>query len=234
MNELWNQLASAGGIELSADQHDRLERFLAILAEANTRMNLTRIVDLEQARLHHVADSLTLLPYLPSGRLNIADLGSGGGVPGLVLAIVRPDCRFCLIESTLKKARFLREAAIGLELPNVEVLPLRAEDVGLGPQRESFDVVIARAVAEMVWLVEWCLPLMKHGGRLLAMKGEKIHAELPRCGALIRRLGGSEAKVFPVSLIGTDHRVIVQIDKTGKTASHYPRPATLAKGKPLA
>lgn len=233
MNELWKQLSAAGGIDLSTQQHESLEHFLALLLEANQRMNLTRITDLEQARLHHVADSLTLLPYLPAGAMNIADIGSGGGVPGLVLAIARPDCRFTLIEATQKKARFLREAAIGLELPNVEVLPLRAEDVGLGEQRESFNAVIARAVAEMAWLVEWCLPLLKHGGRMLAMKGEKIHAELPRCAALIRRLGGSDARVYPVDLIETDHRVIVQIDKTGKTASHYPRQATLAKGKPL-
>ena len=131
-NELWNQLAAKGGRALDAGQHQQLERYLDLLAEANTRMNLTRIVDREQAAIAHVGDALTLLPYIPAGPLRIADIGSGGGVPGIPLAVACPECQFTLMESTQKKATFLQQCAASLELANVTVLPLRAEQVGAG------------------------------------------------------------------------------------------------------
>ena len=155
------------------------------------------------------------------------------GVPGLPLAIVRPEMLVTLIESTKKKAGFLREAAAELGLSNVTVLAERAEDVGQSRRRESFDIVVARAVAELVWLAEWCLPLAKIGGAMLAMKGERAAAELPAATAAARRLGGDAPLVYPVTLPGTQHHVIVELHKRRATELRYPRPATLAKGKPL-
>jgi len=231
---LWNQLAAAANLPLSDSQQQQLSRYLDLLEQANQRMNLTRITDRAAAEIQHIGDSLTLLPHLPTNASNIADVGSGGGVPGLPLAIARPDCRITLIESTKKKANFLSETAAQLNLTNVTVVPDRAEDVGQSPLRETFDIAIARAVAELVWLAEWCLPLVKTGGAMLAMKGARATAELPAATRAAKLLGAAEPTVHPVSLPGADHHVIIEMRKQRPTDRRYPRPPTLAKAKPLA
>jgi 16S rRNA (guanine527-N7)-methyltransferase len=234
MNPLWTQLAERAGVALSPDQHAQLARYLDLLLAANETMNLTRITDRPQAELHHVADSLTVLPLLPPGPHRLADVGSGGGVPGLPLAVARPDAQVLLIESTKKKAAFLREAVRELGLANVSVSEQRAEDVGLSAERrERFDVAVARAVATMAWLAEWCLPLARKGGKVLAMKGPKVAEELPAAARAIKLLGGGPPVVHPVELPGTEHHVIVEVPKVGRTDKRYPRPATQAKGRPL-
>ncbi|HEV2294208.1 MAG TPA: 16S rRNA (guanine(527)-N(7))-methyltransferase RsmG [Tepidisphaeraceae bacterium] len=233
MNQLWTELARRVNVDLSDQQHAQLSHYLDLLFEANARMNLTRITDRTNAELQHVADALTLLPHLPSGAIRVADVGSGGGVPGIPLAIVRPSASVMLIESTKKKAAFLKSAAEALGLANVSVSEWRAEDVARSNSRETFDVAVARAVATMDWLAEWCLPLVKKGGRMLAMKGPKVANELPLALKAIKLLGGGEPIVHPADLPGTERRVIVEIPKLGRTDARYPRPATHAKGKPL-
>ena len=121
MNELWNTLAARGNLTLDSAQHDRLSKYLDLLIEANATMNLTRIVDRAAAQALHIGDALTLLPFLPAGSIALADVGTGGGVPGIPLAIVRPDISITLIESTKKKAAFLQRAAAELGLANVRV-----------------------------------------------------------------------------------------------------------------
>jgi 16S rRNA (guanine527-N7)-methyltransferase len=234
VNQLWTNLARRANVTLTDAQHAQLARYLDLLFDANARMNLTRITDRAQAELQHVADALTILPHLPAGDFRLADVGSGGGVPGIPLAIARPDATIMLIESTKKKAAFLKSAAEALGLPNVSVSEWRAEDVAHSNSRETFDVAVARAVATMEWLAEWCLPLVKRGGRMLAMKGPKVADELPVARRAIKLLGGGEPIVHPVDLPGTEHRVIVEISKVAKTDARYPRPATAAKGKPIA
>mgnify|MGYP001141713221 CR=1 FL=1 len=233
MHDLWNNLAQRASLTLSGDQLRRLDEYLDRLLDANQRMNLTRITDREAARVQHVGDTLTLLPFLPREAHRLADIGSGGGVPGIPLAIARRDVQVVLIESTRKKAAFLRECAADLELSNVLVRDERAEEAGRSDLRESFDVVTARAVGEMVWLAEWCLPLVRKGGVMLAMKGQKIHEELPAAARAIRLLGGGQPQIHPVDLPDTTHHVIVQIPKQAKTDPRYPRPPTIAKRRPL-
>src|SRR5579862_7609951 len=143
MNELWSQLARRAEISWDERQDQLLERYLQLLLAANERMNLTRIVDPEAAKVLHGGDSMTLLPHLPKRAHQLADVGSGGGVPGMVLAIARPDAKVFLVEATLKKADFLSLTAKELGLENVTVLPMRAEDVarktaGGGAMREAF------------------------------------------------------------------------------------------------
>lgn len=236
--DLWKRLAAKGGKELSEAQSRALERYLELLADANTRMNLTRIVDKEQARVAHVGDALTLLPFVPpslpaQGALKIVDIGSGGGVPGIPLAVVLTECSFTLVEATQKKAAFLQSCAKELGLANVTVLAKRAEEVAVGAMRESCDVVIARAVGELAFLVEWGIPLLKKGGKLLAMKGAKAPEEIVAADRAIKMLNASPAVVHPVELPGAEHHVIVEITKMGRTEARYPRGATVAKGKPL-
>jgi 16S rRNA (guanine527-N7)-methyltransferase len=229
MNALWKQIASA----LDEERYALLNRYLDLLLEANKTMNLTRIVDRASAELLHIADSLTLLPYLPATPHRLADIGSGGGVPGIPLAIVRPDADVTLIESTRKKGGFLEQAIKSLGLTNAKVIADRAETIAHGPLREGFDIVTARAVGWLDFLVEWCLPLVKKGGRILAMKGARIAEELPAAQRPIRLLGGGEPIVHEVKLPGTANHVIVEIAKLGKTNAKYPRPPSEAKGKPL-
>lgn len=231
---LWDEIAGRASVTLSAEQHAQLEKYLDLLLAGNERMNLTRITKRAAAEVQHVGDSLTLLPFLPAGAHRLADVGSGGGVPGIVLAIARPDASVVLIEATKKKTVFLREAPAELGLSNVTVIEQRAEDAGrLAELRETFDVAVARAVATMDWLAEWCLPLVKKGGKMLAMKGPKVQEELPVAAKAIRMLNGGEPVVHPVELPDTQGRVIVEIPKMGKTEARFPRGATVAKGKPL-
>jgi 16S rRNA (guanine527-N7)-methyltransferase len=195
---------------LNFEQEQKLSRYLDLLLEANQRMNLTSVTERPAAELLHVRDALTLLPFLPEGAFYLGDIGSGGGCPGIPLAIARPDAMVTCIESTKKKAAFLEETAKALSLANVKVAPLRAEDI-----KSTFTVVTARAVGSMTALAQIGLPLVKPGGKLLAMKGPKIVEELPPARNMIARLGGRAAVVHPVDLPGAEGHVIVEIVKKG-------------------
>ena len=193
---------------MTAEQEQKLSRYLDLLLEANQRMNLTSVTDRGAAELLHVKDALTLLPFLPEGAFYLADIGSGGGCPGIPLAIVRPDVNVTCIESTKKKAAFLQEVATALNLTNVKVAPVRAEEL-----KSTFNIVTARAVGSMTILAQIGLPLVKPKGKLLAMKGPKITEELPPARNMIARLGGRPAVVHPVNLPGAEGHVIVEIVK---------------------
>lgn len=230
---MWSALASKAGVALDSGQISALHAYLDLLLEANQRMNLTRISDRAAAELLHVGDALTVLPFLPKGKHRLADLGSGGGVPGVVLGIARPDCEVVLIESTRKKADFLAGAAKELGLTNVSVAGMRAEEAGRSDLRAGFDVVVARAVGLMPILVEWMLPLAKVGGWGLAMKGPKGAEELKAARGAIRTLGGGNAEVFPAELAGAEGHVIIKIPKNSGTPGRFPRDPSIAKGKPI-
>jgi 16S rRNA (guanine527-N7)-methyltransferase len=197
-------------------------------------MNLTRVADRDEAMSKHIADAMTVLPFIEADAKRLADVGSGGGVPGIPIAIARPELHVVLIESTRKKAVFLRDVARELGLLNVTVDDRRAEIVGRSEARESFDVVVVRAVATLDWLAEWCLPLVRPGGVMLAMKGPKVADEMPVATRVIGRVGGGKPVVHPVELAGTTGHVVVEIPKLKKTDPGYPRDPTVAKGKPLA
>ena len=234
MNPLWEQIAGRAGITLSPRQDDLFNRYLDLLLAANQEMNLTRIVDRAAAEVGHIGDSLTLLAWLPAGPMRLADVGSGGGVPGIPMAIARPDIAVTLIDSTRKKAEFLTWLAGELGLHNVQVLHRRVEEAGRDKQtRESFDIVAVRAVGTLNWLAEWCLPLLKVGGKMLAMKGPKASEELPLAEHAIRLMGGASPDVRPADLPGANSHVIIEIAKKSPTPAAYPRHPSVAKGKPL-
>src|SRR5260221_1850306 len=129
MNPLWNEIASRANVSLNPKQHQLLSSYLDRLLAANETMNLTRITERAAAELQHVGDALTVLPFIPPGPLKLADVGTGGGVPGIPLAIARPEIQVVLIESTRKKAVFLESAVQELGLANVKVLGQRAAQV---------------------------------------------------------------------------------------------------------
>jgi len=233
MNPLWEQLAAAAGLTFTPSQQEQLSKYIDLLLEANRLMNLTRIDERPAAEVLHVGDAMTLLPHLPREAHWLADVGSGGGVPGIPLAIARPDAQVTLIESTLKKADFLTRAVDRLGLKNVRVVGERAETVGRGALRESFDVAVARALGALSLVAEWCLPLVKIGGKVLAIKGERVTEELPAGERAARLLGGGGVVIHPVKLPGVEHHVIAEIGKIAATERRYPRPPGVAKKKPL-
>lgn len=231
MNDLWNTLAGRAGCVLSPAQHELLGKYLDLLLQANQTMNLTGITDRSAAEIGHIADALTLLAWIGKDYRTLVDVGSGGGVPGLPLAIALPGVAVTLIESTQKKARFLQQAAGELKLENVTVLAKRAEEVGHSYQRESFDVATVRGVSQLDWLAEWCLPLVRVGGVMLAMKGKKAAEEVPAARKAIITCGGQTAEVHPAGLPGFDDRVIVQMRKQAPTPARYPRLPTQSPGR---
>jgi len=223
MTHLWSQIAAAAGMPLDAERIQRLERYLAMMLEAGRRVNLTAIRDIDAARLHHIADSLTLLRFIPADAALLADVGSGGGLPGIPLAIARPGLRVVLIEATKKKARLLEQFIAQLGLEGVTVVPERAEAVARGLLREKFDVAVARALARLDVLLEWCMPLVKPGGRVLAMKGPQVAGEIDAARRLLPALGGNTLLVHDAGVPALAGHVIVEAVKDRSSGNRLPR-----------
>ena len=160
---------AATGVALPQEARGRLDAYLALLAKWNRTYNLTAIREPEQMITHHVLDALAVLPRLPAGeRLRVLDVGSGGGVPGLPLAIARPQWMIVLVDSNHKKGAFLQQAAIELGLANVEVITARIEDY---ESPVPFDVVISRAFSDLATFARSSARHLASEGRLYAMKG---------------------------------------------------------------
>ena len=159
---------AAAGIALPPQAGDKLAAFLALLAKWNRTYNLTAIRDPGQMVTHHVLDALSVLPHLPPRAARVLDVGSGGGVPGLPLAIARPASTFVLLDASQKKGAFLQQAAIELGLGNVEAVTARVEDYA---PAAPFDVVVSRAFSDLATFARAGLRLLAPAGRLLAMKG---------------------------------------------------------------
>ncbi|TMC05845.1 MAG: 16S rRNA (guanine(527)-N(7))-methyltransferase RsmG [Chloroflexi bacterium] len=173
-----------------------------------------------------VEDCLALLDHLGDAR-SVVDVGSGGGMPGIPLKIARPGLRVVLVEADQRKAAFLVHAAARLEL-DVEVVAERAETAGRGALREAFDAAVCRALAPMPVLAELCLPFVRAGGRLLAMK-----AQVEEAAAAIELLGGGPAAVVPAPSSARERGVVVVVPKLRPTPDAYPRRPGLPARRPL-
>jgi 16S rRNA (guanine527-N7)-methyltransferase len=207
-----------------------LRRYVEHLLETNRSFNLTAITDPVEAWSKHVLDSLTLLPDLRelATGCSVVDVGSGGGLPALPLAIVLPALQFTLLEATTKKARFLEQTAYDLGLRNVSVTCDRAESFGRGPGRERFDAATSRAVSRLPVLLELSVPLIKNGGLSLSIKGEQAALELEEAKNALLVLN---ARVEATRRTSTG--VVIRIRKTGVTPSKYPRRPGEPKRAPL-
>ncbi len=227
----FNSRAEAIGLAFDEGDVARLARYLELLLEANTRFNLTAITDPAEAWTRHILDSLALVPLLASAEARSAiDIGSGGGLPGIPLAIVMRDVQFTLLEATGKKARFLEETAAALELKNVLVINDRAETLGQDHKshREHYDVVLARAVGRLSVLLELTVPLARIGGHVLAMKGAQAESEIAEAKQALYML---HAHVIDRHVTPTG--VVVVIEKQRKTPRIYPRAPGEPKRAPL-
>ena len=244
---------------LSAAQCRAFETFAAMLATEGQRFNLTTILEPQAIYLRHFADSLQVLALLDeqqrpppgtSGRPSLADIGSGAGLPGLALAIARPDWSVVCIEATGKKVAFQQRVIERLGLSNAQAMHGRAEELGRAPAfRETFDGVTARALAPLNVLVELALPLLVVGGRFVAYKGTDCDEEIDLARSALGQLGGHIDRVRDYTLgdlaaqVGCDPdsrglsaglgRRLIVIEKAVPTDPCFPRPWRRIKREPL-
>jgi 16S rRNA (guanine527-N7)-methyltransferase len=224
----------AWGMPLSRAQLDQFGVYAAELRRWNEQINLTAIIDEPNIVTRHFLDSLRCAKSWGSAPRNLVDIGAGAGFPGLPLKILRPELHLTLVESIAKKAAFLRHMVDALELINVDIVVARAEAAGRDPaQRECYDVAVARAVAELRVLAEYCLPLCRIGGRFLAPKGARIEDELQAALPAIGQLGGRLVAVEPVALPELEPRTLVVIEKINHTPLQYPRAPGVPAKRPL-
>jgi 16S rRNA (guanine527-N7)-methyltransferase len=224
-------------VSLSGGQLAAVDAYVRLLLAWTAAINLTAIREPVAVARDHIVDSLTALATLREhGAAEVLDLGSGGGLPGIPLAIALPASQFLLVESVGKKAAFLRTAiaAPGVALEaRVEVASERAEDLAaLDRLRERFDAVTVRAVAALPELVELAFPLLRVGGRLIAWKRAPMDAELAAGRNAVRALGG-RADVVTVTVPELEDRRLVVMEKTRPTPRRYPRPPVERRRSPL-
>ena len=169
------KLFSQTSIALSAENAERFTRLIELLVHWNKALNLTAIKDEKEMALLHILDSAVLSPLLLPAEKRIADVGTGAGFPGLVLAALNPDKDFTLIDSVGKKLSFVQSAALELRLSNVKIIHGRVEQIKADP---GFAVIVSRAFAPLERMAGWCLPLLAPQGRFIAMKAHLSPEEL--------------------------------------------------------
>lgn len=210
-------------ININDEQYNLFSMYANNLILAGENTNLTSIKDKDQIFLKHFYDSLCLTRVIDFLKINnVLDLGSGAGFPGIVLKIVFPKLRIVLLDSNGKKINFLRELVGNLNLSDIELVNQRAEDYCQN-NRETFDLVTARAVAPLIILAELAIPFVKIGGNFVAMKG-KNEVEINDSDYAIKTLGGKITQLLHFNLpIENSQRTLVKISKEIATNKDYPR-----------
>ena len=231
--ELLMQCCAELGVTITNDCADRLDKYAELLIDYNEKVNLTAITQPDEIVRKHFADSLLLLRYVDLKQgTRFADIGTGGGFPGAVLLCAVPEMNAVLVDSINKKLDFVRFLLRELGL-NGEVLTARAEELGRNPAyRETFDVVTARAVAQLNQLSEYCMPLVKVGGVFAPMKGKLEADEQQRGFGAIANLGGKVKQNVELSLDGAQRHIVVA-EKISQTPTKYPRNQAQISKKPL-
>ncbi|QGP91928.1 Ribosomal RNA small subunit methyltransferase G [Neomoorella glycerini] len=235
-NSIITSLIRNAGLEITAEQIAKIKSYINLLLESNKQVNLTAIVEEEEIWRKHVLDSLLLFCALeiPAGA-RIIDVGTGAGIPGFILKIYRPDMQLTLLEAQQKKVKFLEKVVARLGLNGVDCLWGRAEEVGQNRNyREKYNLAVARAVAPLITLAEYCLPLVQVGGFMVAYKGPAGEQELAAAEKAINLLGGGETKIWRHQLPeGEEMRILVIIKKEKTTPPAYPRRVGVPAKRPL-
>ncbi|MET3683831.1 16S rRNA (guanine527-N7)-methyltransferase [Alkalibacillus flavidus] len=225
--EQFFQALNDQGIALNDTQIQQFETYYQTLVEWNEKMNLTGITEKEDVYLKHFYDSISAAFYtdFSSESLSVCDVGAGAGFPSIPLKIVFPHLKVTIVDSLKKRITFLNHLADQLNLTGVAFYHDRAESFGKNAKfRETFDVVMARAVARTSVLSELCLPLVKPGGLFMMMKGADIEEELKMGEMATKALGGEFMRTDQFKLpIEQSERHIVQIAKKRQTPKKYPR-----------
>lgn len=233
--ELLYNAAKEIGINLNECHIEKFLLYKYILLEWNNKINLTAIKENREIIIKHFIDSLTCVRYIRPG-MEVIDIGTGAGFPGIPLKIFFGDqLKLTLVDSIAKKIVFLNEVIKKLELTNTDTIHARAEELGKNPcHREKYDIALARAVANLRILVEYCLPFVKICGYMIAMKGNNLDEELNLSKNAVKILGGEIEKVEMVKLPYLDIvHSIVEIKKIRHTPLEYPRRSLKISKKPL-
>jgi 16S rRNA (guanine527-N7)-methyltransferase len=235
--ELLRLQTAAWGLSLPPDRLARLGRFARFLRDYE-EANVIGTRELRGIILDHILDSLSCFLFEPLGVARLlADVGSGGGLPGVPIKIVKPELRTTLVESTAKKARFLHRATKNLSLEGVEVMSARVEEFARADvYRGTYDVATARAVARLSVVAEYCVPLLRVGGCVISMKGRLEDEEITEGERAAERLGAKVSELIRVPHlpeIEKKERCLVIIEKVGETPGEYPRNVGVPAKKPL-
>lgn len=229
-------------IELSEEQKKQLFVYYNMIVEKNKVMNLTAITEEKEFVKKHIIDSLAVVnageeiaDILKNGDIELIDVGTGAGLPGMVLKIAFPKLKITLFDSLMKRLKFLDEVIDKLGLNNITTLHGRAEDIGRDKKyRERFDIVVSRAVANMSTLSEYCIPLVKPLGVFVPYKSGEIQEELKVAGKAIKILGGEVCSSKMYELPGSDiKRSLIVIEKIKHTPMEYPRKAGVPSKEPI-
>lgn len=222
------------GINLDDTALERFDKYAQMLVETNKTLNLTAITEPNEILYKHFIDSLSLLSVVELKQsAKVIDVGTGAGFPGVVLLIARPDLKMTLMDGTNKRLNFINDVLneIGLE---AEILHSRAELAGKEPKyREQYDLVTARAVANMNTLSEYCLPFAKVGGIFAPMKAAKADEELLQAENAVKLLGGKIKEVKHLNIDNCGERCIIITEKISHTPPKYPRASAQISKKPL-
>ena len=223
-------------IALSEKQMEQFLQYYELLVEKNKVMNLTAITEFDEVVEKHFLDSVSLTKQMDLHQpLKVLDLGTGAGFPGIPLKIVFPELEITLMDSLNKRVLFLQDVISSLQLENIEAVHGRAEEVARNKKyRESFDLCVSRAVANISTLSEYCLPFVKIGGSFISYKSSTIEDELEDGKKGIAILGGKVKDVYKFTLPDSElQRSFVIIEKEKKTPKAYPRKAGTPSKEPL-
>ena len=221
------------GIDASEVKLEKLIEFKKIMLDWNEKVNLTAITEEKEVFIKHFLDSATCLStgYIKEG-MNLIDVGTGAGFPGIPISILKNGLKMTLLDSLNKRVTYLNEVVKQLDLKDITTVHARAEEAGSSEvYRAVYDIVLSRAVASMSVLCEYCMPFAKVGGYFLCQKGPDISSELEEAGTAIKTLGGriKEVREYFLPFSDIKHNIIV-IEKTTDTPTKYPR----KPGKPAA
>ncbi len=235
--EDFKQLLLEENYPIDTKKMAQYHRYLELLQEWNTKVNLTAITEEEEVYLKHFYDSITLARFVDftKSNLTLCDVGAGAGFPSIPLKILFPEIEITIVDSLKKRINFLELLVDELSLENVHLHHARAEDFGQDDQfRNHYSVVTARAVARLSVLAEFCLPITKVGGTFAAMKGSQGEEELEDSRKALKVLGGRLNRLETFELPeDAGERSIVLVDKIKNTPKKYPRQAGMPNKKPL-
>lgn len=223
------------GLYLNNEQLDAFQNYYDLLLEWNKVMNLTAITESSEVVDKHMIDSFLFAPFIPQeSSLELIDIGSGAGFPGIPLAILRPDLSVTCLDSLKKRVNFLENVIQACGLKNVRAIHGRTEDLAKDPShRDHYDLATARAVAKLPVLLEFAMPLVKPGGLLIAGKGPDLAQEMQESGAAAKALKTTLFTTAESRLPEGDARFFAIYKKIGLTPNRFPRKAGDAKRNPI-